>query len=215
MSAMVRVVVVDDHPLFRAGVTQSLGLDPAIKVVDEGGSGSEAIDLARRHAPDVILLDISMPDNGIDAAAAISSGENPPRILMLTVSGDGHDIMRAIDAGAAGYVLKGVGATDLIAAVKSVAAGDSFLSPSLSLNLLATLRGSNGKRVLAALSSREQHILRLVAQGLSNREIGAQLDVQEKTVKYHMTNILKKLKVRNRVEAAMLLQREAGSANPD
>jgi len=208
MSGMVRVVVVDDHPLFRAGVTQSLGLDPAIEVVDEGGSGSEAVDLARRHAPDVILLDISMPDNGIDAAAAISSGENPPRILMLTVSGDGHDIMRAIDAGAAGYVLKGVGATDLIAAVKSVAAGDSFLSPSLSLNLLATLRGSNGKRVLAALSPREQRILRLVAQGLSNREIGAQLDVQEKTVKYHMTNILKKLKVRNRVEAAMLARDE-------
>ena len=202
----VRVVVVDDHPLFRAGVTQSLGLDPAIEVVDEGGSGAEAIELARRHAPDVVLLDISMPGNGIDAAATISGHGDRPRILMLTVSGDGHDIMRAIDAGAAGYVLKGAGATDLIAAVKSVAAGESFLSPNLSLNLLATLRGGGARRTLAALSPREQRILRLVAQGLSNREVGERLDVQEKTVKYHMTNILKKLKVRNRVEAAMLVR---------
>lgn len=205
-SRAVRVVVVDDHPLFRAGVTQSLGLDPAIKVVDEGGSGAEAIELARRHAPDVVLLDISMPGNGIDAAAAISGSADPPRILMLTVSGDGHDIMRAIDAGAAGYVLKGAGAADLITAVKSVAAGESFLSPNLSLNLLATLRGGGTRRALAALTPHEQRILRLVAQGLSNREVGERLDVQEKTVKYHMTNILKKLKVRNRVEAAMLVR---------
>lgn len=205
-SRAVRVVVVDDHPLFRAGVTQSLGLDPAIEVVDEGGSGAEAIELAQRHAPDVVLLDISMPGNGIDAAAAISGISDPPRILMLTVSGDGQDIMRAVDAGAAGYVLKGAGATDLIAAVKSVAAGESFLSPNLSLNLLATLRGGGAKRTLAVLSPREQRILRLVAQGLSNREVGERLEVQEKTVKYHMTNILKKLKVRNRVEAAMLVR---------
>lgn len=205
-SRAVRVVVVDDHPLFRAGVTQSLGLDPAIEVVDEGGSGAEAIELARRHAPDVMLLDISMPGNGIDAAAAISGIGDPPRILMLTVSGDGQDIMRAVDAGAAGYVLKGAGATDLITAVKSVAAGESFLSPNLSLNLLATLRGGGAKRTLAALSPREQRILRLVAQGLSNREVGERLDVQEKTVKYHMTNILRKLKARNRVEAAMLVR---------
>lgn len=205
-SRAVRVVVVDDHPLFRAGVTQSLGLDPAIEVVDEGGSGAEAIELAQRHAPDVVLLDISMPGNGIDAAAAISGISDPPRILMLTVSGDGQDIMRAVDAGAAGYVLKGAGATDLIAAVKSVAAGESFLSPNLSLNLLATLRGGGAKRTLAALSPREQRILRLVAQGLSNREVGERLEVQEKTVKYHMTNILKKLKARNRVEAAMLVR---------
>lgn len=205
-SRAVRVVVVDDHPLFRAGVTQSLGLDPAIEVVDEGGSGAEAIELAQRHAPDVVLLDISMPGNGIDAAAAISGISDPPRILMLTVSGDGQDIMRAVDAGAAGYVLKGAGATDLIAAVKSVAAGESFLSPNLSFNLLATLRAGGVKRTLAALSPREQRILRLVAQGLSNREVGERLEVQEKTVKYHMTNILKKLKVRNRVEAAMLVR---------
>lgn len=205
-SRAVRVVVVDDHPLFRAGVTQSLGLDPAIEVVDEGGSGAEAIELARRHAPDVMLLDISMPGNGIDAAAAISGIGDPPRILMLTVSGDGQDIMRAVDAGAAGYVLKGAGATDLITAVKSVAAGESFLSPNLSLNLLATLRGGGAKRTLAALSPREQRILRLVAQGLSNREVGERLEVQEKTVKYHMTNILRKLKARNRVEAAMLVR---------
>lgn len=208
MSEKVTVVIIDDHPLFRAGVAQSLDLDPAIEVVDEGSSGAEAIDLARRVSPDVMLMDISMPHNGIDAVAAISKGEKPPKILMLTVSGDGHDVIRAVEAGAAGYVLKGIGAVELIAAVKSVAAGDSFLSPSLSLNLLTTLRGNNPKRALETLSPQEQRILRLVASGRSNLEIGGELDLREKTVKYHMTNIMKKLKVRNRVEAALLAREE-------
>lgn len=209
MNGVVRVVIVDDHPLFRAGVSQSLGLDPAIEVVGEGGSGAEALELVQRHSPDIILLDISMPDDGIDAAAAISKEDNPPKILMLTVSSDGDDIVRAVDSGAAGYVLKGIGAVELINAVKSVAAGDSFLSPNLSRNLLATLRGDHPKRALATLSSQEQRILRLVTQGRSNLEIGGELKLREKTVKYHMTNILKKLRVRNRVEAA-LLARQGG-----
>lgn len=206
MNAPIRVIVVDDHPLFRAGVTQSLALDPAITVVAEGSSGSQALELVERHEPDIILLDISMPGNGIDAAAAIAATERPPRILMLTGSDDGHDVMRAIEAGAAGYILKGIGANDLIAVVKSVAGGDTFVSPSLSLGLLTRLSGKAETAPLARLTVRELRVLELLAQGLSNRGIGGNLGVHEKTVKFHVTNILRKLKVRNRVEAALALK---------
>jgi len=206
MNAPIRVIVVDDHPLFRAGVTQSLALDPAITVVAEGSSGSQALELVERHEPDIILLDISMPGNGIDAAAAIAATERPPRILMLTGSDDGHDVMRAIEAGAAGYILKGIGANDLIAVVKSVAGGDTFVSPSLSLGLLTRLSGKAEAAPLARLTVRELRVLELLAQGLSNRGIGGNLGVHEKTVKFHVTNILRKLKVRNRVEAALALK---------
>lgn len=206
MNAPIRIIVVDDHPLFRAGVTQSLALDPAITVVAEGSSGSQALELVERHEPDVILLDISMPGNGIAAAAAITARERPPRILMLTGSDDGHDVMRAIEAGAAGYVLKGIGANDLVAVVKSIASGESFVSPSLSLNLLTRLSGKAEMDPLARLTPQEFRIIELVAQGLSNREIGDKLDIHEKTVKFHVTNILRKLKVRNRVEAALFLK---------
>lgn len=206
MNEQVRVVVVDDHPLFRAGVVQSIQLDTSINVVAEGSSGDEAIALANRHEPDVMLLDISMPGNGIDAAAAISATARSPRILMLTVSGDSQDVMRAIDAGAVGYVLKGINANDLISAVKSVASGETFMSPSLSLNLLTTL-GRNAKPdPLAALTPQESRILRMVAKGLSNREVGEKLGVREKTVKYHVTNLLRKLGARNRVEAALMVK---------
>lgn len=206
MNAPIRIIVVDDHPLFRAGVTQSLALDPAITIVAEGNSGSQALELVERHEPDVILLDISMPGNGIDAAAAITATQKPPRVLMLTGSDDGHDVMRAIEAGASGYVLKGISANDLIAAVKSVAAGETFVTPSLSLGLLTQLSGKVETTPLARLTVRELRVLELLAQGLSNRGIGGNLGVHEKTVKFHVTNILRKLKVRNRVEAALALK---------
>lgn len=206
MNAPIRIIVVDDHPLFRAGVTQSLALDPAITIVAEGNSGSQALELVERHEPDIILLDISMPGNGIDAAAAITATQRPPRVLMLTGSDDGHDVMRAIEAGASGYVLKGISANDLIAAVKSVAAGETFVTPSLSLGLLTRLSGKAETAPLARLTVRELRVLELLAQGLSNRGIGGNLGVHEKTVKFHVTNILRKLKVRNRVEAALALK---------
>jgi two-component system nitrate/nitrite response regulator NarL len=207
MKPQIKVVVVDDHPLFRAGVVQSIKLDTSIDVVAEGSTGREAIELAQRHEPDVILLDISIPGNGIDAAAAISAAEHSPRILMLTVSADYQDVMRAIEAGAVGYVLKGINATDLISAVKSVASGETFMSPSLSLNLLTSLGRSSAPDPLAKLTPQERRILQTIAQGLSNREIGDQLDIREKTVKYHVTNLLRKLNARNRVEATLILSK--------
>jgi len=220
MSDRLVVVVVDDHPLFRSGVVQAIEVDESIQVVAEGNSVSEAIELARQHQPDVMLLDISLPGgDGIKAAAAISATEHPPRMLMLTASAESSDVMRAIDAGAAGYVLKGINATDLIQAVKSVASGESFMSPNLSFNLLTALSRAAKPAPLAMLTPQEQRILQMVSTGLGNREIGERLGVCEKTVKYHVTNLFRKLNVRNRVEAALILAEHAqakrpGSSNP-
>lgn len=203
MTEKIRVIVVDDHSLFRAGVTQSLEMDDMIEVVGEGASASEAIDLAKSLSPDIALLDISMPGNGIEAARQIRQLPSSPQVAMLTVSEDDDDVLNALDAGAFGYLLKGIRAQDLILAVKSVAAGETFVSPNLALRLLAT-KSRAEENPLTHLSEQEQRTLRLVAKGMSNYEIGEQLNVQERTVKYHMTNILKKLKVRNRVEATLI-----------
>jgi DNA-binding NarL/FixJ family response regulator len=208
MAGTVKVIVVDDHSLFRAGVVQSLLLDASIRVIAEGSTGPDAIRLAKQHMPDVMLLDISMPGNGIEAAAAIANLSNAPKIAMLTVSEAGHDVIRAVEAGAVGYILKGIVAPDLIAVIKSISAGECFMSPNLSLNLLNSIRKTTKTNLMQSLSRQEERALQLVAEGLSNREIGERLGIREKTVKYHMSSILKKLNVRNRVEAALLARKE-------
>ncbi|WP_046864292.1 response regulator [Microvirga massiliensis] len=210
MAAQISVVVVDDHPLFRAGVIQTLALDDEIQVAGEGGSGAEALTLAREHGPDIVLLDISMPGDGIETARELSRLAKAPRVVMLTVSESDDDIMRALEAGAVGYVLKGIGASDLIGAIKSVAAGESFVSPNLTLRLLTSVKQRTTKGALSALTKQEERTLRLVAMGLSNREVGERLGILEKTVKYHMSNIMEKLKVRNRVEATLIARQVWG-----
>src|SRR5690606_12925963 len=134
------------------------------------------------------------------------------RILMLTVSGDCSDVMRAVEAGAAGYVLKGVNATDLIIAVKNVAAGETFMSPNLSFSLLTALGQASKPDPLATLTPQEHRVLQMVSTGLGNRKIGERLGVREKTVKYHVTNLFRKLRVRNRVEAALFLANRVEAA---
>ncbi|WP_134498861.1 response regulator [Microvirga pakistanensis] len=207
MVERIRVAVVDDHALFRFGVIQSLALDDGIEVVGEGASSAEAVRLAGELAPDLILLDVSMPGNGIEAAREILRMPEPPRVAMLTVSEDDDDVMDALDAGAVGYLPKGIRAPDLIAAVRSLVAGRTFVAPDLALRLLSN-KARTGAGPLASLSDQEKRTLRLVAKGLSNREVGERLDVQEKTVKYHVTNILRKLKARNRTEAVLIAKRE-------
>lgn len=204
----ISVVVIDDHSLFRAGVIQTLELDPDIKVVGEGGTGEKAIELAQRLRPDIMLLDISMPGNGIEAAGKIAARPDAPRVIMLTVSEDDDTVVAALEAGAVGYILKGIESLQLITAVKNVAAGDSFVSPNLTLRLLSGVRDRLMPGALDCLTQQERRTLRLVAQGLSNREVGERLGVLEKTVKFHMTRIMAKLKVRNRVEASLLAQKE-------
>lgn len=210
----VRVLVADDHPIYRDGLARSLSDAEGIDVVGAAADGEEAARLAAALRPDLVLLDISMPKGGgLGALAAIRAQEDPPKVAMLTASEDGDDVMQAMKLGALGYVLKGVGADELVALVRELASGRPHIAPSLAGRLLMAMRdgpAAGATRApadpLADLSRREEDILRLVAQGKSNREVGEELDLQEKTVKHYMTSILQKLQVRNRVEAALLMR---------
>jgi two-component system nitrate/nitrite response regulator NarL len=215
MTGQIRIVIVDDHPLFRGGVVRTLQEHGEFAVVGEGGSAEEAVSLVDEHLPDIACLDISMPGGGVEAAREIGRRYPAVRIVMLTVSEEDEDVLSALQAGARGYVLKGVGARELVELLRGVAEGASYVSPDLAARVLAAMKrpAGDGRPMdddpIASLSRREEQILRLVTQGLSNKEIGRELDLQEKTVKHYMTNILQKLQVRNRVEAA-LLARERG-----
>jgi DNA-binding NarL/FixJ family response regulator len=208
MADSIRIVVADDHPLFRAGVAQSLGREPDMTIVGQAGSGEEAFESASECLPDVVLLDITMPgEGGIAAARRITSAWPIIRVIMLTVSEDQDTLLNALKAGARGYVLKGVSARDLANAVRTVAAGDVYISPMLAGSLLFEMAYDNELDPINSLTEREHDILELVAKGLTNREIGEQLNLAEKTIKHYMTNVLQKLQVRSRVEAALLAQK--------
>ena len=205
----IRIVIADDHPLYREGVARSLMEDAGLSVVGQAQDAPSAVELTRRLSPDLLLLDISMPGGGgLAALREVRALPKPPVIAMLTASEEDDEVMQALKAGALGYVLKGVGARDLIGIVKDLARGQSYVSPVLAARLLAAMRdgGAAARQAnpLADLSKREEDILRLVAEGRSNKEIGLSLDLQEKTVKHYMTSILQKLHLRNRVEAAVL-----------
>ena len=218
MSEQIRIVVADDHPLFREGVVRSLGEAGDFDVVAEAGTGPEAVAYCKDVLPDVVLLDVSMPGGGIEAAAAISRSCPAVSIAMLTVSEQDADLLAAMKAGARGYVLKGVASHELARILRDIAAGQSYVSPSLAARVLSTMREDDEAKKrddpMDTLTHREEEILELVAKGLSNREVGAALGLQEKTVKHYMTNILGKLHVRNRVEAA-LVAKERQLADPD
>ena len=213
--APIRLVLADDHPIYREGVARILR-EAGIDVVAEAQDGAAAAEMTRHLSPDLVLLDISMPKGGgLGALAQIMQLDAPPRVAMLTASEDEAQVMQALKAGAAGYILKGVGASELVDLVRDLAAGRSYVSPGLAGRLLLAMRGNPAGTAapnpLDDLSRREEDILNHVAQGLSNKEVGAQLDIQEKTVKHYMTSILQKLHVRNRVEAAMLARKHAAN----
>jgi DNA-binding NarL/FixJ family response regulator len=207
VSTPIRIAIVDDHPLFREGVARSLGEIGGFELVGEGASAEDAERLVRASTPDILLLDISMPGGGLNALAGILSAIPDQKIVMLTVSETNADVAQALKAGARGYVLKGVGSKALAEILRDVANGQSYVSPSLSARLLSDLLQPAGSKPdpLAQLTGREAEILRLVAEGLSNKEVAARLSLQEKTVKHHMTRVLAKLNVRNRTEAALLM----------
>ena len=214
MTDHLRVLIADDHPLYRDGVARTLAERAGFQVIGACGSADDAVALAERHRPDLVLLDISMPGGGIEAARRIAAVGIATKIVMLTVSERDEDVMEALEAGAHGYALKGVGASELIDILRTVASGGSFVSPTLAARLLQAMqkpdrRGPSSENRLAGLARREEQILELVAKGLSNKEVARELELQEKTVKHYMTSILQKLHVRNRVEAA-LLARDAG-----
>lgn len=209
MSDPIRILIADDHPLFREGVAQSLAGEPGFTVVGQAGSGEEALSLVGELLPDVLLLDVTMPgDGGVITAGKIAASWPVVSIMMLTVSEDQDTLMAALKAGARGYVLKGVTARELANAVRVVAGGDLYISPALAGGILFELTANKQENdPLTTLTDRERDILSLVAEGLTNREIGEQLHLAEKTIKHYMTNVLQKLHVRSRVEAALLAQK--------
>ncbi|RYC15771.1 response regulator [Ciceribacter ferrooxidans] len=207
MDTRIRVAVVDDHPLFREGVTRSLSEIDGFEIVAEGSSGADAVRIAGTLQPDVLLMDISMPGGGLDAIPAVLDVAPSQRIVMLTVSETSEDVTTALTRGAVGYVLKGVGALTLADAIRTVAAGDGYVAPTLSARLISARTEMPSKSALiASLTPREMEVLELVAVGMSNKHVAIELDLQEKTVKHHMTQILTKLGVTNRTEAAMALR---------
>jgi DNA-binding NarL/FixJ family response regulator len=208
MTEFLQIAIIDDHPLFREGVVHTLGAQPDIEVVGEGESAADALRIVAERMPDILLLDVSMPGGGLNAVRQIAAAFPVVKVVMLTVSEAEDDVTAALRAGARAYVLKGVASRELARIIRSVAAGEVYVTPSLAASLLYELTGGRGPNATAnpldGLTERERQILERVAAGDSNKEVGAQLGVSEKTVKHHMTNILQKLQVRNRVEAALM-----------
>ncbi len=213
MSNKIHVVIADDHTLFREGLAGIIAGAEDFEVVGQAGTMEEAVQLARDLLPDIILLDIDMPGGGLEAARIVAEEFPVTRIVILTSSEEDDHLIRALKLGARAYVLKGVAARELIRILRAVQAGESYVPPMLAASLLLEMREAHSQQKqssspLDELTARERQILESLAAGLSNKEIGEQLFLSEKTVKHYMTNILQKLQVRNRVEAALLAQKE-------
>jgi DNA-binding NarL/FixJ family response regulator len=211
----IRVIVADDHALFRRGLEMVLESEPDIEVVAEANDGNEVVSLAEQHMPDLVLMDVRMPGrNGIEAAQAIKDAVPHTKILMLTISDEEEDLYDAIKAGANGYLLKEISIEEVADAIRSVHAGQSLISPSMASKLLsefaAMARKDEEKQQMPAprLTEREMEVLTLVAQGLNNRDIAKQLYISENTVKNHVRNILEKLHLHSRMEAVVYAVRE-------
>lgn len=202
------IVLADDHPLFREGVARTLAAEDDFDVVGEASDADEAVVMVKNLLPDIVILDISMPGSGIEAARQISRSCPVVKIIMLTVSEQDDDVVSALQVGARGYILKGIGGKELVRIVRTIHQGESYVSPDLAKRLLIAMRESDvaveDSDTFSDLSAREEQILKGVARGLSNKEIGIELSLQEKTIKHYMTNILQKLHVKNRVQAALI-----------
>ena len=208
MTGGISLAVIDDHPLFREGVIRSLTEMDEFSIVGEGSSKQDALRIAVEYRPDVLLLDISMPGGGLDTIPLILEQIPGQKIVMLTVSEASDDLMAALKSGAKGYVLKGVGSQTLADIIRSIAAGDSYVAPTLSARLISESGSGTQINPFNSLTDREREVLELASAGLSNKHIGLKLDLHEKTIKHYMTQIFTKLEVSNRTEAAMAFRDE-------
>jgi two-component system NarL family response regulator len=211
----VSVLIVDDHALFRRGLQMVLEGEPDIDVVGEASDGQEAVERAERTSPDVVLMDVRMPKrSGIEATRAIKDMLPSTKILMLTISDEEADLYEAIKAGASGYLLKEISIDEVANAVRAVQQGQSLISPSMASKLLTEFAAMVKRRDERSqvpgprLTERELEVLKLVAKGMNNRDIGAELFISENTVKNHVRNILEKLHLHSRMEAVVYAVRE-------
>jgi DNA-binding NarL/FixJ family response regulator len=211
----IRVLVVDDHALFRRGLEMVLEQEPDIEVVGEASDGTEAVEVATETTPDVVLMDVRMPRRGgIDACTAIKDAVPSTKIIMLTISDEEADLYDAIKAGAMGYLLKEISIEEVASAIRAVHGGQSLISPSLASKLLnefaSMIKRPDERQQVPTprLTDREMEVLRLVAKGLNNRDIAKQLYISENTVKNHIRNILEKLQLHSRMEAVVYAVRE-------
>ncbi len=221
--SLIRIVVVDDHPIVREGLVAVLSREADFCVVGIGETAVDAYQLAEQHLPHVMLLDVNMPGDGLAALARITAAIPAVAVIILTVREDPATVGVAMKAGARGYVLKGISGAELAAVVRTVRKGDPYITPTLAARLLmeaspssdAEAKANIGNLDAAALPSltvREAQIMRLLADGASNKQIAKDLALSESTIKHYMTNLMQKLQVNNRVEAALLAQRQRGTA---
>src|SRR6266516_1875713 len=210
---LIRILIADDHPLFRDGMHGLLDSVPDTEVVGEATTGTEAITQAKVLQPDVILMDIKMPGiNGIEATREIVAASPHISILMVTMLEDDDSVFAAMRAGARGYVLKGANQAEILRAIRAVASGEAIFGPGIGkrvLGFFSAVRPTVSSRVFPELSERETELLALIAQGRSNQEIAEQLGLTLKTVRNHVSNIFSKLQVADRAQA-VLRAREAG-----
>jgi DNA-binding NarL/FixJ family response regulator len=204
----IRVVIVDDHGLFRTGL-RSLLEEQGVQVVGEAGDGAEALDLVRELTPDVVLMDLNMPGmTGVEATQRVAHVAPLTRVVVLTISDDDSDVMDAILAGACGYLLKDSSIHDLMRGIEAAAVGEALISPQIAAKVLQRLRAATtvpqaAETVRTELSERELEVLRLIANGKDNAQIARELTISPKTVKNHISNILVKLQIENRIQAAV------------
>ncbi len=209
---MTRVLIVDDEALVRAGLRMILSSADDLEVVGEADDGAEAVEAVRRHRPDVVLMDVRMPRlDGLAATRAVVALDPAPRVVVLTTFDLDDYVFRALEAGASGFLLKDTPPRDLVNAVRVVAAGEAMLSPTVTTRLIghfaaggASTRQREARERLASLTARETDVLLAVARGLSNADIGRELFMSEATVKAHVSRLLAKLDVANRVQIAIL-----------
>lgn len=204
MSTAIRILIADDHPIVRDGLIAILSTQPDFVIVGEASTGAEVVALVATLQPDVVLLDLEMPDgDGVAALEHLRAAQQPTRVLVFTAFDTDERILRAVRAGAQGYLLKGVPRHELFSAIRIVHAGGSLLQPLIASKLLRQIQ-THSSPAPAALTEREHDVLELLAQGLPNKEIAARLTITERTVKFHVSSLFGKLNATNRTEAVTL-----------